>query len=591
MSYINVVPLTPENMFINSSEDAKAKYDEVNKAKYINLDTYMGALELVAVCAHLNEDLSLLCLKLKITATDYENIYPLFLAAPYLIDMDTIMENNSIYPLIRTCKVYKNTALALSAIQFITSYDYKLLNDSARTMFLKQMAQYSNMFILDTFKVRDIEIPCDYVVAASPSSIPKVKLPEVILGRPKKYYVDMMHENSYGLLDGFPWDAACITGGFVEKILSETISQCPYSDIDVWVIGENYDQRRKNMDAVLTHIMKLYGESRCYLVNRRSVIDIYVEDIPRSIQIISNDRCTMYDIISTFDLTHCSHGYSDGTFYCTTKSLQSLKTRCTQGLCVSNTSPTRIIKGIMANYNISEEVYNLQEITDALTDEKQIKSIIYSTIATWHPTSSIPDLETRRLYNSAMLVKGTNNDVIDAATALSSAVIGGTFNNDYNLLPFMRLNPVASAFRIITHMKRVLSEDGRKAYIQSDAMPITSFKIDTRNANDFTIFLTTTPSTRFREFMLALKEEYKAIWNSKVDLQEDNLLLKIESTRISYLQSKNQSVVVSNTNEPLDYNVLSTSVNIQVTFDITTYRNQAEFNKAFVFNVTRVVIV
>jgi hypothetical protein len=593
MSYINYVPLTSEKMFINSLEDAKMKYDEYNKNKYINVDSYKDALYIVAMCNTLKEDLSLLCLKLRIQhATDYKNIYPLFIAAPYLVDIDAMITENGIYPLVQTCKKYRNTPLALSAIRFINAYDYRSLNEGVKTRFIRDRSIYADVFLLDTFKVKDIETTCDYITAQSPSCIPKVKLPSTILGKPKQYYVDLMYAQSYGLLNGFPWSAACITGGFVEKVLSETITQCPYSDIDVWIIGENYAERKKNMDTVLNHIINVFGESKCYLINRRSVIDIYIEDIPRSVQIISNDRSTMYDIISTFDLSHCSHGYDNGTFYCTAESIESLKTRCTKGVCISNTNPKRIIKAIMANYDVAEEVYNLQEILAVLTDDKQIKSIMYTIIASWYPTSS-PDVdpETRRLYNTAMLVRDSNNEVVDIKTALLSAVIGGCFNNNYAVTPFMKTNVTASMFKSTGYYSKNLFENGQKLTIQSDTMVITSFKIDTLNATDFTVILTADPSSKFREFLSALKEEYKAIWKSKTDIQMDNLLIKLNSKRINYLHGKNQSIVVSNTNEPLDYNVLCAGVNVQITFTIATTRNANDFNKAFTFNIIKVVVV
>ena len=128
----------------------------------------------------------------------------------------------------------------------------------------------------------------------------------------------------------FPWENVAFAGGGATKILSSDYEKknARQSDVDLFVMGESFEIRKKILDLLLDWF-NTFGEerSRSYYATRGSVITIYIKGVNRKIQIISSNAKTIYDVIGRFDLTHIQWAYWNGRYYGTPQAADAMRSK------------------------------------------------------------------------------------------------------------------------------------------------------------------------------------------------------------------------------------------------------------------------
>ena len=162
---------------------------------------------------------------------------------------------------------------------------------------------------------------------------------------------------TFGLDKIIPWEEKnfVFAGGLLNDIINERFDQ-NLMDIDLFFYG-NSVSKTKTINKLLDNLDK---DQYYYLIGyNKSVIYIFIQGIPRIIQLIMTNKTNPEQIINSFDLTHLMT-YFDGTkIYSNPIAIQQLNTKETTTNKVVN--KYRIIKyferGINCN-NLLFENYN-----------------------------------------------------------------------------------------------------------------------------------------------------------------------------------------------------------------------------------------
>jgi hypothetical protein len=183
---------------------------------------------------------------------------------------------------------------------------------------------------------------------------------------------------TFGLDKIIPWEDGgfVFTGGLLFDILTDRFSQ-DLMDIDLFFYG-SIENKIKTINKLCDNLdINQYS----YLIgNNKSVIYIFIQGIPRIIQLIMTDKSNPESIINDFDMTHVM-SYTDGNkLFCSSKTLEYLETKSKQSIKNKYFHKNRIIKYIergIVSQNIMLEKYNwvLNEFDSNkyLSTKKQIK--------------------------------------------------------------------------------------------------------------------------------------------------------------------------------------------------------------------------
>lgn len=122
---------------------------------------------------------------------------------------------------------------------------------------------------------------------------------------------------SLGILDGIDWSNMILAGGAVNRIIDTRISEqeledCPESDLDLFILGNEDIQRQKVLD-LLEWFRSKYG-NKLYIGTNRSVMTLWITDVPRIVQIICSNGSNISTILFRFDLTHIQVAYDGQKF-------------------------------------------------------------------------------------------------------------------------------------------------------------------------------------------------------------------------------------------------------------------------------------
>lgn len=129
-------------------------------------------------------------------------------------------------------------------------------------------------------------------------------------------------------------------------------------DIDLFFYG-SMKEKIKTINKLFDNLdLNQYS----YLIgNNRSVIYVFIQGIPRIIQLVMTDKSNPESIINDFDMTHVT-SYSDGNkLFCSTKTLEYLDTKLKNSIKSKYLHKNRIIKYIergILNDNIMLTNYN-----------------------------------------------------------------------------------------------------------------------------------------------------------------------------------------------------------------------------------------
>lgn len=145
-----------------------------------------------------------------------------------------------------------------------------------------------------------------------------------------------------------------VAGGSISKVVD---SQCdpnkfPGSDIDVFVIGKDKEERKKNFEAVLMRYKnEAFAGAQYYAVNG-SVVTIYFTGTPVKHQIIATNCSNAYEVMSNFDFTHLQWCLYQGEFLGTPRAYRALREGVTEFKNTQYLRFNRVVKAMRQGYHV-----------------------------------------------------------------------------------------------------------------------------------------------------------------------------------------------------------------------------------------------
>lgn len=185
-------------------------------------------------------------------------------------------------------------------------------------------------------------------------------------------------KNTFGLDKVIPWEEYnfVFSGGLLFDIITDRFNS-KLVDIDLFFFGST-ESKISTINKLLKNLAR---EQYSYLMGyNNSVIYIFIQGIPRIIQLVMTNEFEPISIISKFDMIHLM-SYTDGKkIYCSKKTLNYLKTKNNDLIEYSGTNKWRILKyferdivnekKIFSTYNWILNNFNSEKY---LREKKQIK--------------------------------------------------------------------------------------------------------------------------------------------------------------------------------------------------------------------------
>lgn len=258
----------------------------------------------------------------------------------------------------------------------------------------------------------------------------------------------------------FPWGSVVIAGGSVTKIITAEYGPAAIrgSDIDFFVTGRDFDDRKRNVDAVVAWFDALSRSDRfggdggydnygvrsganIFYAIRGSVISVYIRGINRTFQIISSGAVNKYEIISRFDLSHIQWATTgspytgDMRFFGTAAALDAISTRITQPTNIGRAKVGRLIKAMRSGYDIARDnKLNTVIDVDALIDPAGRASFdaeYRAILRCYYPPADEEDIVIlAQIETDAQATFVTDKPNV----ALNNVFIGGNFESSYESL-------------------------------------------------------------------------------------------------------------------------------------------------------------
>ena len=177
------------------------------------------------------------------------------------------------------------------------------------------------------YKLYDLELY--YKPLISKNGLLKPNLPIVRRFREKSKILCSDFRKSFdkythGLLNNIPLSCNVIySGGSLYDIVTG-FYEPDLVDLDLFVYGEN------KCETVIKIIRSLQKLHKIYCFVYRNIINIYIENVPRIVQIICVDHSSPSEIINTFDLSYVKMYYDGNNVYASSDCITSLQTQTVQ---------------------------------------------------------------------------------------------------------------------------------------------------------------------------------------------------------------------------------------------------------------------
>ena len=176
---------------------------------------------------------------------------------------------------------------------------------------------------------------------------------------PYDNFKNKLGKYTFGLDKIIPWEDGefIFSGGLLFDIITNRFSQ-DLMDIDLFFYG-SIENKIKTINKICDNLDK---NQYSYLIgNNRAVIYIFIQGIPRIIQLIMTNKSNPESIINDFDMTHVM-SYTDGNkIFCSPKTLKYLETKSKLTIENKYFNKNRIIKYIergIIDENIIQQKYN-----------------------------------------------------------------------------------------------------------------------------------------------------------------------------------------------------------------------------------------
>lgn len=183
---------------------------------------------------------------------------------------------------------------------------------------------------------------------------------KIIIGAQYIEYVDdefntKLGKFTFGLDKVIPWEDGnfILTGGLLYDVLTNNFSH-ELMDIDLFFYGSDIKSKQETLNKLMMNLdLNQYNWMIGYV---GSVIYLFIQGIPRIIQLIMTDKKSPEEIVNTFDLTHVQMYYQNDVVYGTELAISQLKTKTTES---TNTHfvPYRLIKYFEKGMNIGDKIF------------------------------------------------------------------------------------------------------------------------------------------------------------------------------------------------------------------------------------------
>lgn len=175
-------------------------------------------------------------------------------------------------------------------------------------------------------------------------------------------FTNKISEYTCGLDKVIPWTND-MTNGFIwsggllyDTIIDRKASLDTLMDIDLFFYGNN-EYKLQTLSQILVNLTNCGYK---YLVGfNKSVVYIFIQGIPRIIQLIFTAKTNPQEIINTFDLTHLQSFYDGSKLYSLPTTINRFKDKLTSINPTHNkVKPSRLIKYLKRGIRVDELLYS-----------------------------------------------------------------------------------------------------------------------------------------------------------------------------------------------------------------------------------------
>lgn len=222
-------------------------------------------------------------------------------------------------------------------------------------------------------------------------------------------FLSFYNKYTYGLCDEILLCGKIIhSGGSLYDIVTGYYNE-NVVDIDLFLYGSDIE-KKNTIKRIIEILNKKY---KIYIICQYSIISIYIENIPRIIQLICTKERNANDIVNKFDFSHVKMYYNGHKVFASVGCIKSLETQMT--MIKSNLSflkNIRIYKCLKRGLNISlkYKLYFNKELYDALSnlDYKNIIKHYYKHNNDFYPKSNFTNKENLFLLKNKDVDKDIN---------------------------------------------------------------------------------------------------------------------------------------------------------------------------------------
>lgn len=464
-----------------------------------------------------------------------EYLYLLYLICPELVDFATFFSNNdrAIESIKDASELEIDPTTKIEMLNFYSTFNFGNchLGNNPRTRKQVESLDKQRAAINSNFLIKPFE-HADYF-KYTPSSLDvwsceNIKVaPRPTLGADTITTLDEFRARfakfTCGALDKpigqvqveFPFANVVFAGGSITKLLCNEYDprHARSSDLDMFIIGENFEAKTQAVADVLAWFDAKFGSNNTYFVPHGSIIYIYIKDLPRTFQIISNDQNTVYDIIGRFDMTHIQWCLYKGDVYGTPAACRSMRYKTVEFTNIGRLKQERIIKALYCGYDVykdSHVISNLFDVTGIVTDYRgaTMQNYLKGFKLFYYPQSQ-PGLEEDEEREYIRLQVEEHSYGSAAADSWRDAgrkiIIGGNFEADYNSISYDKFNAATVIVQALARNTKeciVMHKTGH-LYLTSDRMVV----VDVKPTEENHITITLAPTADFIAFTRALETD------------------------------------------------------------------------------------
>lgn len=410
-----------------------------------------------------------------------------------------------------------------------------------------------------------------------------------MISRFNKFTYSLINKESDEI--AFPIDNCVFAGGSISKILSSNydIKNARQSDCDIFIIAENYKDRSDAYEKILAWFNSM---GKVYYAVRGSVTSVYIKNVPRKFQIITNDGINPLDVINRFDMTHIQWCMYKGKIYGTSGACRSMRSKVSYLHNVKRLRPLRLIKALHCGYSIHKNNTVINEhidITEIVNNPKspQTQKLIRE-LYNWYYPRDEPDLDGEDENNHIMSMiemdsKATTiTDDVDIAN--NNVVINGNFDSDYESMIYTTFN----AGLVNTIINRNIVKFPLRTIHGTVKLITKVLKLSKVMIDDSNIELITEPvDNEFAEFCRQIEGPIIRLFtlrrlNSTLLNDDLQLTFKFPQWRIKNNTAKGKSCLINQRGAPLDIiEELKCGDNVQIIFLIIISREDNDTHVEF----------